>query len=120
MIGLLALAALALAALLFVALPLVREPSIADTVPTLTDEQRERLALREQRDAAYAALRELELDHRTGKLTDEDHVRARDALRAEAVEALRRLEALEGSPTAGAVADDAGPLDAAAAAHPPA
>ena len=118
MIAALALAVLAAAALLFVALPLVREPSIADTVPTLTEGQRERLALREQRDAAYAALRELELDHRTGKLTDEDYVRTRDGLRAEALDALRRLEALEVA-TAGLSSEQPATVPATPAAHPP-
>jgi hypothetical protein len=62
----------------------------------VADEQQRRLAdLRERRDAAYAGLRELEVEQRTGKLTDADYEAARAALRAEAVEALRALEALE-------------------------
>src|SRR5262249_26056475 len=70
---------------------LVRQPSASDVVPRLSDEQRARIELRERRDAAYGALRELELEHRTGKLTDEDYVRSRDELRAEALEVLRLL-----------------------------
>ena len=34
----------------------------------LSDEDRERIELLERRDAAYAALRDLEQDHRTGKV----------------------------------------------------
>ena len=39
----------------------------------LSSRDRERLALLEQRDAAYAGLRDLEQDHRTGKVSDEDY-----------------------------------------------
>ena len=46
------------------------------------------------RDAKYREIRDAELDHRTGKLSDADW-RAQDrALRAEAVEILRRLDEL--------------------------
>jgi hypothetical protein len=90
-IAALVLGVLALACLLFVALPLVRPPGRTEVVPAATPAQRERIELRERRDAAYAALRELELEHRTGKLTDEDYARARAELRAEALEVLRLL-----------------------------
>jgi hypothetical protein len=106
-----ALALLAVLAVVFVALPLVREPSAADVLPALTPEQLERLALEERRDAAYAALRELELELRTGKLGDEDYARSVAALRAEAIEALRGLEALDA-----AAAPDAADSKPAAAA----
>ena len=44
------------------------------------------------RDAKYREIRDAELDHRTGKLSDADW-RAQDrALRAEAVDILRRLD----------------------------
>jgi hypothetical protein len=89
------LAVLAVAALIFVAFPLARPPAASEVVPEPTEEARARLASRERRDTAYAALRELELDHRTGKLTDEDYAASRDALRAEAMEALHQLERLE-------------------------
>jgi hypothetical protein len=91
MIALVLLAAVTLGCLLFVIAPLVRSPSSADVVPAVTEAQRERIALRERRDGLYAALRELELEHRTGKLTDEDYVRSRGELRAEALEVLRLL-----------------------------
>jgi len=46
------------------------------------------------RDATYRQIRELELDHRTGKLSREDF-RAQDrVLRAHAIEILRELDAL--------------------------
>ena len=47
----------------------------------------------EERDQALAALKELELDHRTGKVTDEDYRAMVGPLRRRAAEALRALDA---------------------------
>ena len=47
------------------------------------------MELLERRDAAYAALRDLEQDHRTGKVTGDDYVAEREELRREAAAALR-------------------------------
>jgi hypothetical protein len=55
----------------------------------------ERAGLEAARDAKYREIRELELDHRTGKLSDEDFRALDRQLRREAVEILRRLDALE-------------------------
>jgi len=58
------------------------------------EETAERAELEAARDAKYRQIRDAELDHRTGKLSDADY-RAQDrALRAEAVEILRRLDEL--------------------------
>jgi flagellar biosynthesis/type III secretory pathway M-ring protein FliF/YscJ len=55
----------------------------------------ERAELEAAKEAKYREIREAELDHRTGKLSREDW-RALDAeLRAEAIELLRRLDALD-------------------------
>ena len=57
------------------------------------EEDAERAQLEAARDAKYREIRDAELDHRTGKLSDADW-RAQDrALRAEAVDVLRRLDA---------------------------
>ena len=66
-----------------------------DEWTTATAEQARRIELRERRDAAYVALRELELDHETGKLDDRDYARATAELRAEALAALAALEDYE-------------------------
>jgi len=56
------------------------------------DEDSVRAELEAARDAKYREIRDAELDHRTGKLSDADW-RAQDrALRAEAVDILRRLD----------------------------
>ena len=58
-------------------------------------ERIERERLEAARDAKYREIRELELDHATGKVADEDF-RAHDReLRAEAVAILRRLDELD-------------------------
>jgi len=54
-------------------------------------EQR-RLALAEERDRALAALKELEFDHRTGKVSDDDYRQLVGPLRRRAAEALRALD----------------------------
>jgi len=92
-------AALVLAGLLtftcvvLVALPFLREPAPETDVLDDPDPLRRRqLELAEARDRALAALKELEFDHRTGKVSDEDYRRFVGPLRREAAEALRALE----------------------------
>jgi hypothetical protein len=64
----------------------------------MSERDRTRLALLEQRDAAYAGLRDLEQDHSTGKVGDEDYEQERRRLRAEAAQALRGLDRLDSGP----------------------
>ena len=67
-------ALIAALAVVLVALPFLREPAADDDrldAPTEAEEQR--LALIEERDRALAALKELEFDHRTGKVDDDDY-----------------------------------------------
>lgn len=49
------------------------------------------------REAKYREIRDAELDYRTGKLSPEDYEAVNGALRAEAVEILDQLEALDAS-----------------------
>jgi hypothetical protein len=100
LIAVIVLALLAAAVVGLVAWPLVRERAVETLAPDA-----HRLALLERRDAALQALQELELDHRAGKLTDEDAERERRTLRDEAVAALAELEALE--PVSGSAGDHA-------------
>src|SRR5205823_9110109 len=86
-------AVLAVACVLFVARPFLREPLARDDAlgePGALD--RRRLELEEERDRALAALKELEFDHRTGKVPDEDYRDLVGPLRARAADALRALE----------------------------
>jgi hypothetical protein len=86
-------AMLAVVAVVFVARPFLRDPSPAsDRLDELAPEAQKRLALAEERDRALAALKELEFDHRTGKVSDEDYRAQVGPLRRRAAEALRALE----------------------------
>jgi len=86
-------ALLAVAAVLFVARPFLREPGARSDRLSEPDElDRRRLALLEERDRALDALRELEFDHRTGKVSDEDYRAQVGPMRRRAAELLRALE----------------------------
>jgi hypothetical protein len=86
-------AILAAVAVVFVARPFLREPAPADDrLDLLEPLARRRLELAEERDRALAALKELELDHRTGKVSDDDYRSLVGALRRRAADALRALE----------------------------
>ena len=58
----------------------------------------ERAALEAAREAKYREIRDAELDYRTGKLSEADWRAMDRTLRAEAVELLKRLDALEPLP----------------------
>jgi len=51
--------------------------------------------LESAREAKYREIRDAELDHRTGKLSDEDYAAVDAALRGEAVEILRAIDTIE-------------------------
>jgi hypothetical protein len=89
---------LAVAAVLWVARPFLRDPAPADD---RLDEpgtlERRQLALAEERDRALGALKELEFDHRTGKVSDDDYRELVGPLRRRAADALRALEPRAGS-----------------------
>ncbi len=83
---------LVVACVLFVARPFLREPAPADDrLDAPAPEEEARVALAEERDRALAALKELEFDHRTGKVSDEDYRASVGPLRRRAAEALRAL-----------------------------
>jgi hypothetical protein len=89
---------LAAVVVLLVALPFLREPVTDDDRLEATDAVEDaRRALVEERDRALAALKELEFDHRTGKVADEDYRALVGPLRRRAAEALRALEPRAGA-----------------------
>jgi hypothetical protein len=84
---------LAAGVVVLVALPFLREPVAGDDRLDAPGEAEEhRLALAEERDRALAALKELEFDHRTGKLDDADYRALVGPLRREAAAALRAID----------------------------
>jgi hypothetical protein len=88
-------ALLAVGCVFVVALPFLRRPGLAAAADRLDQpdarEQR-RLELAEERDRTLAALKELEFDHRTGKISDEDYRSLVGPLRRRAADTLRALE----------------------------
>jgi hypothetical protein len=79
--------ALILGAALVVAAPLFQPAPEAPTLPPA-----EREALERRKRQALAAIREAELDHRMGKLSDEDLKTMRARFEAQALEAMTALE----------------------------
>lgn len=69
--------------------PLRRAPSGEDTDSAVANERAELEAAKE---AKYHEIRDLELDHRTGKLSEEDYRAIDQTLRSEAIAILRALD----------------------------
>jgi hypothetical protein len=81
---------LAIACVVIVALPFLREPSAPDDrLDQPNEREQRRLAVAEERDRALGALKELEFDHRTGKISDEDYRAQVGPLRRHAADTLR-------------------------------
>jgi hypothetical protein len=85
----LVLAVVALAVLL-IAAPLRARAAPRDGGPAA-----DRAELEAAKEAKYREIRDADLDHRTGKLSREDWERLDAALRAEALEILHQIDALE-------------------------
>lgn len=95
----LAATVLAVATVVVVALPFLRDPApTSDSLHELDASERALLEAQEERDRALAALKELEFDHRTGKISDEDYRAQVGPLRRRAAEVLRALERGEQAP----------------------
>jgi hypothetical protein len=118
----------AAAAIVLVATPLLRAGSREERLDAIGEGQRQRLALREERDDALATLRELEFDHRTGKISDEDYRPLVAQYRRRVAAALEALDPVAGGAPDAAVDDavtdpaapavEVEPVDAAAGAEP--
>jgi flagellar biosynthesis/type III secretory pathway M-ring protein FliF/YscJ len=90
------LALLAILVLLLLVVAAVSAPLRRERVSAATDRDRsERDDLEAAREAKYREIRDAELDHRTGKLSEADWRAMDRQLRAEAVEILRRLDELD-------------------------
>ena len=91
-------AAIVIFALLFVVLFVISAPLRASGIGRQSDRSVpvEQAELDAAREAKYREIRDAELDFRTGKLSAEDYAATDGALRAEAVEILDRIEAIDG------------------------
>jgi hypothetical protein len=84
---------LAVVAVVVVALPFLRRPGLSVGEDRLEEGvDRARVQLAEERDRALAALKELEFDHRTGKVSDDDYRELVGPMRRRAAEALHALD----------------------------
>lgn len=91
-LALLLAATLAVVCVIVVALPFLREPEPeSDSLDDLDEDERARLELLEERDRALAALKELEFEHRTGTVSDEDYRAQVGPLRRDVAAALQAL-----------------------------
>ena len=90
------LAALLIAALLVFVAWLLSGPFRARRADAPAPGGDERRALEVARDAKYAEIRDNETDYRTGKLSAQDYRELDRALRAEAAEILRAIDARAG------------------------
>jgi hypothetical protein len=85
-------AIVAVAAVVLVAVPFLREPAPPDdSLREPRAASKRALALAEERDRALSALKELEFDHRTGKLSDTDYRELVGVYRRRAAAALQGL-----------------------------
>ena len=92
-LALLLAAALVVVCVVAVALPFIREPEPeSDELDELDEDERCRLELLEERDRALGALRELEFEHRTGTVSDEDYRAQVGRLRRNVAAALQALD----------------------------
>lgn len=90
-------AGLAAVCVFAIALPFLREPEpVSDDLGALSPQERRRLELAEERDRALSALKELEADHRQGRISDLDYRAVVGALRRDAAQALRALDGATG------------------------
>jgi hypothetical protein len=93
---------LGLALLAWLLLPVVKEAGGFDRPPS--EERSELEDLYIQREGIYATLKELDFDHETAKIIDEDYKELRARYSAEAIQILKRIDGLEAArkPAAGA------------------
>ena len=80
--------AVVLAVAVFVAAPLFGAPDVA----VVASPPSERDRWERQKRQALAAIKETELDHQMGKLSEEDYARMRERFEAQALEALAALD----------------------------
>ncbi len=83
-------AALALAALYFILKPLVEDRSQRATDPPLSPVEK----LQREKEGVFLAIREVEFDHRTGVVSDEDHAALIARYKARAVELMKEIDGL--------------------------
>ena len=77
--------------LLFIFTPLF-DPRDTSTINQISRREARRRELIEQRDMVYEAIRELDFDHRMGKVEEDDYRQTRARYTAQAVELIKSLD----------------------------
>lgn len=90
------------ATLAYVGWPLL-QPALAEEGPSLAE--RRRVDLQDEKERLLGAIKDLDLDHRTGKMGDVDYEALTGRLKAEAADVLRRLDQSAPPPRAASPAD---------------
>ena len=80
--------------LLAAVVAIVSRPLRAGRQEAPSEDEADVAGLEAARDAKYREIRDAELDYRTGKLSHDDWHALDESLRAEAIELMRRLDAL--------------------------
>jgi rubrerythrin len=93
-------------ALLIIVAVVVALPLLGRKMPAIKPPSR-REALEQERRAVISAIRELDFDHRTGKIAEEDYKRLREAQVARGAQILRELDALNDGDARDDARDDA-------------
>ena len=86
-------------AILTLVVLVVSAPLRRPTSDPLVQEGEELAELEAARAAKYREIRDADLDHRTGKLSDEDYAELDRELRAEAIQIMRELDRAERLPS---------------------
>jgi hypothetical protein len=89
--------ALLLGVVFIVSRPLLRASAGHAAAPDIIEPSSDRLELEAARDAKLREIRDAELDHQTGKLSDADFAAVDSTLRAQAIEILNRIDELAAS-----------------------
>ncbi|NIM50927.1 MAG: hypothetical protein GTN78_24325 [Gemmatimonadales bacterium] len=94
---------LVLGGLTFVAYPFFRTPALPPAGPRAAVTRRSRVL--KEKDAVYAAIKDLDFEYQTGKLSEEDYLELRRGYRARALTLLRELDEVQDEPAVTDVAD---------------
>ena len=85
---------IAIVVLLGVAAAVITYPLLQGEGPEESPTESDRSALEDEKQAKYREIRDLEMDFRSGKLSEADYRRTDAQLRSEAIEILKRIDKL--------------------------
>lgn len=94
---------------IFIASPLLRDASrVADDADSGEERREAVLGMETKRDHALASLRDAEMDHATGKLSDDDYKILRGELETAAMEAIDQLDSAQTNGAPSSAPEDPG------------